>query len=56
VAADIVRLHEGKLVEHWDVIQVEAIAGEDANAGSQRSIDVDREFNRAIQRSRVTSR
>jgi predicted SnoaL-like aldol condensation-catalyzing enzyme len=24
VAADIVRLHEGKLVEHWDVIQDEA--------------------------------
>jgi predicted SnoaL-like aldol condensation-catalyzing enzyme len=24
VAADIVRVHEGKLVEHWDVIQDEA--------------------------------
>jgi predicted SnoaL-like aldol condensation-catalyzing enzyme len=24
IAADIVRLHEGKLVEHWDVIQDEA--------------------------------
>jgi predicted SnoaL-like aldol condensation-catalyzing enzyme len=24
VAADIVRLHEGKLVEHWDVLQDEA--------------------------------
>lgn len=24
IAADIVRLHDGKLVEHWDVIQDEA--------------------------------
>jgi predicted SnoaL-like aldol condensation-catalyzing enzyme len=31
IAADIVRLHEGKLVEHWDVIQ------DEANAASSKS-------------------